>query len=234
MVETTLVEVSRIIRESRYQVRQRIDCATVSKYADVLRSGVTLPPIQIAKVGDSLFLTDGWHRLAALELIGRAETVEAEVTETTAREVGWLAAKANLHHGLPLTKRDQRNVFRAYISARKHISGKRFASYREMARELGGQSGHATIRRWMMIDHPDTYRRMGQLDGNASGGQRERLPNAEAWTAGAIRDLNNARARFDGNTADAQGRGEVREYLKTMLRGMEQATAGEQWEKPEF
>jgi hypothetical protein len=233
-METVLLEVSSIIRESRYQVRQRIDYATVSKYADVLRSGVELPPIQVAKVGDSLFLTDGWHRLAALERVGRAELVEAEVISSTAREVGWLAAMSNLRHGLPLNKRDLRNVFRAYISARKHVKGKQWTSYRDMARELGGQASYGTIRRWMATDFPETYKRMGQIDGNASGGLRDALPDSETWTAGAIRDMNNARARFESNASDSKGRGEVLERMKVMLRGMQKATAGEQWERDDF
>jgi hypothetical protein len=215
------LEISQIIRESKYQVRSSSDQRTITKYRKVLLSGSKMPPITVAKVEDSYFLVDGWHRLAALEQTDHGGTVEAEVVDATQREVYWLAAKANLTHGLPLKSKEIRSVFRAYISARKHLDGERTRPYREIAQDIGGLNSHMTIRRWMIKDFPKIAQRMGGEAGHAEGGQRSHHSDEETWVSAAARELDNVRARFNGNPKDKSGRTALLEHLHEMVTEIE-------------
>jgi hypothetical protein len=216
-----MLEISQIIRESKYQVRSGSDKRTITKYRKVFLSGTKMPPITVAKVEDSYFLVDGWHRLAAFEQIDNGGCIEVEVIDTTHREVYWLAAKANLKHGLPLKSKEIRAVFRAYISARKHLDGDRTRSYREIAQDIGGLNSHMTIRRWMIKDFPKIAQRMGGEDGHADGGQRPHGSEEETWVSAAARELDNVRARFNGNPKDKTGRTALLEYMHEIVTEIE-------------
>ena len=112
--------ISRLVRDPSYQVRQRVDEATVARYANILAEGVAMPPIRVASVNGVLVLVDGWHRVAAHDRRGLRE-IEAEVIKATASEAQWMAAAANLSHGLPLRRAEIRTAFQALIRARQHI-----------------------------------------------------------------------------------------------------------------
>ncbi|WP_158268018.1 ParB/RepB/Spo0J family partition protein [Bradyrhizobium sp. MOS002] len=149
-----------ILARKHWQVRTKLDQATVSRYVTIFRSGGQMPPITVANVGGTLLLVDGWHRLQALKGIGAA-TVEAEVFEATEDEAQWAAARANLMHGLPLKKSELLNVFRAYISSNLHRKRRGYKSYREIAEDLENSVAHTTIRNWMRVHYPAIYRAMG-------------------------------------------------------------------------
>jgi hypothetical protein len=156
------VQLNDIYRDANFQVRQKLDPRTVNRYAAVYRSGNTMPPVKLAKISGTPVLVDGWHRIAALEQIGRA-TVKAEITETTQEEARWMAAQANMEHGLPLKMTEMRKVFRAYVQAGRHKATKRrLKSYRDMADELGGIRSYNTIRNWMRKDFPRIASLRGQ------------------------------------------------------------------------
>jgi ParB-like chromosome segregation protein Spo0J len=72
------VLISTLLRDPRFQVRKKLDAHTVSRYASAFSSGRPMPPIKVARIEGALVVVDGWHRLAALERIGRHE-VEAEI-----------------------------------------------------------------------------------------------------------------------------------------------------------
>src|SRR5690606_14857996 len=136
--EVQVFEIAALRRDPELQVRRRVDPATVQKYATVLTSGNEMPPISVGVVDGVPLVLDGWHRLAAREQIGLHD-VEATVQRCSRREAFWLAAQANLRHGLPLKPSEQRAVFRAFIRARKHRKPNGgLMSYREITRELGG------------------------------------------------------------------------------------------------
>jgi hypothetical protein len=123
-----------------------------------------MPPIKVALIEDARVVVDGWHRLAALEKIGRYE-VEGEIVKATAREALWLAAQANLEHGLPLKSPEIRAAFRAYIRAQQHRGPRgNLKSYRQIAQELGGVRRYTTIRNWMKKDFRKIFDAMGGAD----------------------------------------------------------------------
>ena len=193
MTTETLVEkrparvpVSEIVRQPDLQVRKKLDRATCNSYAQQLRNGGRMPPVVLADVGGALLLVDGWHRLAAMERCGLTEIDAEIVTCPDLREAGWLAAEANLRHGLPLKPSEMRPVFRAYIKAQKHVLQRgrhgrirKMQSYRDIASALGGRVSFGAVRNWMRQDFPATFAAMGAGDSSgAPGGLRGEGPEA--------------------------------------------------------
>ncbi len=173
---TKLVQVKDIQRNPDYQIRGKLDRGTIHRYATAYKQGSELPPITVAKVGQGLLLVDGWHRLYAMASLGW-NAVEVEIIETTERDALWLAASANLNHGLPLKSREYRKAFKAYIRAgQNRLPGGRLKSYRDIATDLGGHKSHGTIRNWMRRDFPRTFERMG---GNEEAHGGKGLPEKE-------------------------------------------------------
>jgi hypothetical protein len=157
-----------VVRDSGFQVRAKLDAATVERYARLYRAGAPLPPVQIARVGSALILVDGWHRVAAQE-VNHATRVEAVITDATEEEARWFAADANTKHGLPLKASEIRTVFKAYVRAKRYQrrAGDGYSpvkSYRDIARELGGYVTHTTVRNWMRSDYPSIAAKMAKGD----------------------------------------------------------------------
>jgi hypothetical protein len=79
------------------------------------------------------------------------------MTET---EAEWAAAEANTTHGLPLKPQEKREVFRHYVHTKQHRDGRKFKSYRDIARELHGIAGKSTLQRWMATYFPSIASKM--------------------------------------------------------------------------
>jgi hypothetical protein len=175
------ISLTQLMMSDEFQVRRKLDQATIARYENVLRSGATLPPVKVAKVDGIFILVDGFHRVAARERLEEA-TVEAEVIETTRTEAYWLAASANLQHGLPLKPAEIHEVFKAYIKARKHLKGRgQPKTYREIGAEIG--KPHTTIRNWMKKDYPEIFKRYSGDENFAGDGG---LPEMEAAASPAV------------------------------------------------
>jgi hypothetical protein len=163
--EVHIVSISDIATRKDWQVRFKIDRGTVQRYATAYRSGGKLPPIKLAKIGGTLVLVDGWHRLEAVKFNGGAR-IEAEVIEATDQDAQWLAASANLQHGRPLKKKELRNAFRAYVRSGQHRQRRRYRSYREIADDLANNVSYSTIRNWMKADFRHIFRALA-VEGQA-------------------------------------------------------------------
>lgn len=218
-----------LVRDPAYQVRQGLDGATIARYANVLAEGGTMPPIGVAAVNGALVVIDGWHRLAAHERRGIGQ-IEAEITRATASEARWMAAAANLRHGLPLRKAELRTAFRAMVHARRHIPAPgKLHSYRDLAALLGGLVRHTTISNWMAADFPKIARQMAGED--PIKGTREAVRDDEAGF------YNTAQAALATAAANASGvrdparRGQLIEDAERLLRELRE---GGRWEAPDF
>lgn len=153
------VKLSDITARPDWQVRKRLNEKLIREYATNYAYGAAFPPVALALVNGGLFLTDGWHRLAALHELGR-DTVEATVEEMTAEEAQWKAAIANTVNGLRLTRQECREVFRCFVKTGRHRAKRGYKSYRDIAWELKGLAGKSTLQRWMQLDFPKIARRM--------------------------------------------------------------------------
>lgn len=219
------VRIAHITKDYALQVRARLSEAQIKRYAEVMRNGNPMPPIKLAQVGDMLLLIDGWHRLAAMELLEWPEA-EAEIVEATKKEAMWLAASANLQHGVPLKASEIRQVFKAYVKAGQHRkSDGELKSYREIAKELS--KPHTTIRNWMIRFFPSVASKMGDCDDDfvGDGGLRQKERESEA-----TQHLRGLREVFASST-DEDFRGSLIESLEVALEDMK-ASGG--WSRPEF
>lgn len=222
------VQISTLLRDPRFQVRQKLDQQTINRYAAVYSSGRAMPPIKVALVNGAAVVVDGWHRLAALDKLGRYQ-VAAEIVEASEQEAIWLAAQANLEHGLRLKSPEIRTAFRAYVRAKKHQKKwGNLKSYREIAEELGGLRRYTTIRHWMMKDFPNIAARMGGDETfKDTGGLRDK-PTAD-FDQIAEKALNEALAASRGVECPMK-RGRLIKLAESVLT---EITDGGPWSPPE-
>lgn len=98
------------------QSRAATNDDTVTDYAELLRSGVRLPPVAVFRDGDGVFwLADGFHRVAAAQRAGLGE-VEVDLRRGTRREAVLHSVGANASHGLRRTNADKRRCVELLLS----------------------------------------------------------------------------------------------------------------------
>lgn len=153
-----------ILQDEALQVRDKTDEKLIIKYAENINAGTVFPPIEVADVNGVFYLTDGWHRLGAFRRLGRTH-ITAILTKRTRKESIWAAACANTTHGKPLSSKENRNVFRAFITSGQHRVGMKgkLMSMREIGRTLG--RNHQTLNNWMREDFPVLHRKFGRPTG---------------------------------------------------------------------
>lgn len=227
---TRSLSITEIVIDDALQVRAKIDGGTVNRYADAMRVGVVFPPIKVVRINGAYVLIDGWHRIAAATSAGHtvieAEAVPVEDFETA----GWLAAAANLSHGLPLKRAERRKVFRAYVSARQYRKGRtgnRIKSAREISAELGGLVVHRTVLDWMKQDAPRVYELMRREE-NSTLKRKERRDPDDTFVSIATGAIEQALNSFSG-IKDPAKRGELIAQVRGAAATME---ASGPWVEP--
>jgi hypothetical protein len=211
------------------QPRTKTDRATVKRYAQAMANGTDFPPILVANLKGVLILLDGFHRVAAMTSLNMDQT-PAEVHEVaTLEEARWLAAKANLTHGLPLKARDRRAVFRAYVGASQHRKGGPrgvLKSYREMAADLGGVH-YTTLRNWTRCDFPSVFAAIGGDTNVGLGGLPEPEPPGRLFAREASEALDKALAALAGVT-EPEDRGWLLTKVEALKEALEDAGVKEE------
>lgn len=91
------------------QMRAELSQATIAEYAQAMQDGARLPPLIVYYDGESYWLGDGFHRLAAHRKTFTG-AVECEVRSGTRRDAVLCAAGANAAHGLRRTNADKRRA----------------------------------------------------------------------------------------------------------------------------
>lgn len=210
---TAKVTIAQLCRSKDFQVRSRLCLHTVQRYATAIKAGQVLPPLQVALVNGVPCLVDGYHRAEALEYLGYVEA-EAVITESTRDEAQWMAANANLTHGLPLKTRELREVFKVYMRTGRYKKGRgQWKSYREIAQDLGRP--HTTIRLWMEKDFKKLFNEYGDANRRAKGDDSVRPPPPPGDAKAAIDHLDAVRYAFE-ETACPEARETIRVYLKAL------------------
>lgn len=220
---THIVDLADIVCREDWQVRRSIDPTKVKEYANAYRNGACMPPIALARIEGALYLLDGWHRLAAVRRNG-GEDIKATVAGMTEDEARWSAAAGNLRHGLPLKSREMRVVFRVFVQTGQHRQGRRFKSYRDIARDLGGSRGYTTIRNWMHEDFPAVFRAMGETGRQDDKDMRDprKVPETFLEAKGAV---DHAAALSPRLTQTERG-----ELLEHLREAYEKIAGGRPWE----
>jgi hypothetical protein len=160
----TTVDLRDVHRNAAYIVRKAHQ-PTIASYRTMLKAGQTPPPLTIGRIDGVLTLLCGWHRLEAAAGHEISYAYPVVIVDCTAAEAHWIAAKDNLRHGLPLTRKDKREVFRRFIRAGMHrrASG-RYLTYDEIVDALGGIAVKGSVHGWMKKMYPSIARAMGGYD----------------------------------------------------------------------
>jgi hypothetical protein len=182
--ETIVLELAALLMLQENQIRERTDRHTVRRYAEQMAGGATFPPVKVTLTDPTdktkgYTLVDGWHRVEATKVNG-GRTIVAEVVTARLEEIAWLAVVANKAHGLQLklTRAVRRGIFRAYVRAGKHRTGRgrKVKTASEMAHDLNGIVSRRQLPSWMAADFPAIYKAMNGngLEEQDLGGPKER------------------------------------------------------------
>lgn len=104
-----MVKVASIRIDGDTQARVAFCEATASDYAEVLKSGGVLPPIEVFFDGSHIWMGDGFHRLDAYRKAGMDE-IPCHVHNGTRRDARLFAVGANAEHGLQRGVLDKRRA----------------------------------------------------------------------------------------------------------------------------
>ena len=100
------VNVADVTADSVMQHRMITHDKVIEEYADVLRNGTELAPIQIIRdQNNTLWLWDGFHTLEAAKRVG-ALKLRAKITRGTKRDAWLKSLGANAKHGIRRTRAD--------------------------------------------------------------------------------------------------------------------------------
>jgi hypothetical protein len=228
-VGEVLIRLDALILDPETQIRAKVCERTIKEYVGAMRSGAELPAINIAPVdpedaSKGFILIDGWHRVLAARKLGLVHFKAIVVEETDAQRFQWMAAQWNRQHGLRLTREDKRRVFRAYVKAKEHRTGRgtRVKSASEMGRDLQGIASDKTILDWMKQDYPKIYRAMiGKgLEQEAGGLIAKDMDKHFAHLA--TTSLDNFRASLNA----VKDRGQRRGLLEAAMRMIDEVSGG--------
>jgi len=103
------LEISKIIATDETQSRCELHSKTIEEYTELMKSGVTLPPVTIYDDGENHYLADGFHRLEAAKKCGLS-TINAEVRQGSKSDAILYSVGANATHGLRRTSADKRKA----------------------------------------------------------------------------------------------------------------------------
>jgi hypothetical protein len=159
--ETITLEIQRIRRDGSTQGRVSLNQSVVEEYAELMRAGTEFPPVRIWFDGDNSWLSDGFHRLAAMELL-EISIITAEVFSGSLEDAMWDGYSANAAHGLRRTSADIEVVIRRALT---HPKGLQMSNL-EIARHL--HIPETTVRRWrnrMVASAPGTAIRVAVRNG---------------------------------------------------------------------
>jgi len=108
------IEISQIRRDGDTQIRAKMNEAAIDDFAEALKAGDALPPVTLFFDRSDYWLADGFHRVAAAEMVG-LDSVDADVREGGQREALLYAVGANADHGLRRTNEDKRRAVRKLL-----------------------------------------------------------------------------------------------------------------------
>lgn len=109
MNKPSSITVKRIRTDGGTQPRAELDMAIVQEYAEAIKDGVYLPPVEVVYDGDDYWLWDGFHRVEASRKAGK-DSIAANVKQGTCRDAVLLSVSANAAHGLRRTNADKRRA----------------------------------------------------------------------------------------------------------------------------
>jgi len=138
-----LVEIDRKLlrRDGGTQPREKLDREHIEDLIRDWKKGDRFEPALVYYDGQSYWLTDGYHRDAALEELGESKIL-IEIRSGTVEDAQWHSYSVNQHKAL---KRSNADKQRAIIGALKHLYGVSRSNV-QIAEHCGVDEG--TVRAW--------------------------------------------------------------------------------------
>src|SRR4051794_35956302 len=93
------IPLAQIRADNRAQPRASLLQVKAEEYRGEMAAGHTFPPLVVFHDGDTYWLADGSHRLAAARAL-KAETIHCDVREGGLRDAILYSCRANAAHGL--------------------------------------------------------------------------------------------------------------------------------------
>jgi hypothetical protein len=135
------IEIHRLRRDGGTQARLSLNQQLVRQYSSLMAQGVVFPPIRAWFDGAYYWVSDGFHRVAAAELL-RYETVAAVILNGSLEDARWDSYRANGSHGLRYSRADLHHLISKALA---HPNARQLSS-NQLAIELG--IPEVTLRRW--------------------------------------------------------------------------------------
>jgi len=110
----TTLPIQAITRDVQCQPRVYLTPNVINEYAEEMSGGAIFPPVIVFHEGDTYWLADGFHRLAAAERAG-VDGVNCEIREGTFRDAMLYSVGTNATHGLRRTIQDKHRAVETLI-----------------------------------------------------------------------------------------------------------------------
>lgn len=162
--EKLRVHIDSIIVDIMFQCRDEMPYWRINNYRNIYNNNQDMGDLLVGRRGKGFVLLDGFHRLAALRLIGET-WVNVEVTTEPEKDWKWLAAKANMGHGAGLRSKEIRKAFRIFMKTKQNVTNEfgRLMTYREIAEQFPTKT-FKTIYNWMQEDFPEVAKLMSDKE----------------------------------------------------------------------
>ena len=103
------VDIGAITIDERLQSREAMNDEAVAEYAEALAAGKKFDPVMCFEEGETLWLVEGFHRVAAHKVAG-IKSIDVESRPGTFREAWVYSLGTNDKHGVRRTNADKRKV----------------------------------------------------------------------------------------------------------------------------
>lgn len=139
--EVRVLPIASIRTDGDTQHRMTPDPNVVQEYAELMRSGVAFPPVDVRWDGKDYWLSDGFQRIDAAKLADLTG-IRAAIRPGTREDAQWDSFAANATHGLRRTPAETKRVIQLAL---QHANAKRQSNV-QIAKHL--HIPESTVRYW--------------------------------------------------------------------------------------
>ena len=141
------VLITSIRTDASVQSREKISVEYVQELVEQIKAGKRLPPVDVYRDGEEIWMADGWHRLLAHQEANK-RTIRAEVHKGGRKEARWHSVSANQSHGLRRTNEDKRRCVKMALEDKPEMSDQAIADHVGVSVDLA-----RSIRRQVYVNH---------------------------------------------------------------------------------
>lgn len=204
-MKSTKISIAKLEISQQLQPRAGLDRDTVEEYAQLLKDGTKLPPIECVSCGDRIYVTDGFHRIEGAKLAS-LDRIDAVVVDGTWSEAVWAAAGANRTHGLKRSTADKRRATAMVLSDPQFA----LLSDREIAKHIGVTHPFVAAMRKRLgdddaegeMEHGDEGEKPATVDDSPTGEESDTVEERMQAAKKTLATLGNAIAAIETEAKD--------------------------------